>query len=126
MEKQTTLSNSEWIIMEQLWMKPHTLMELVAILDQRVGWSKSTVATMVRRMVEKGVIIHTEQGRTKLFSPAVSRVDVTTRETKNLLQRAYHGSLGLLVNTMVQSKDLTKEDIEELYSILKKAAEDAT
>jgi hypothetical protein len=26
----------------------------------------------------------------------------------------------------VQSKDLTKEDIEELYSILKKAAEDAT
>jgi predicted transcriptional regulator len=126
MEKQTTLSNSEWIIMEQLWMKPHTLMELVAILDQRVGWSKSTVATMVRRMEEKGVIIHTEQGRTKLFSPAVSRVDVTTRETKNLLQRAYHGSLGLLVNTMVQSKDLTKEDIEELYSILKKAAEDAT
>ena len=126
MEKQTTLSNSEWIIMEQLWVKPHTLMELVSILGQRVGWSKSTVATMVRRMEEKGVIIHTEQGRTKLFSPAVSRVDVTTRETKNLLQRAYHGSLGLLVNTMVQSKDLMKEDIEELYSILKKAAEDAT
>ena len=126
MEKQTTLSNSEWIIMEQLWIKSHTLMELVAILNQRVGWSKSTVATMVRRMEEKGVIIHTEQGRTKLFSPAVSRVEVTTRETKNLLQRAYHGSLGLLVNTMVQSKDLTKEDIEELYSILKKAAEDAT
>ena len=126
MEKQTTLSNSEWIIMEQLWMKSHTLMELVAILGQRVGWSKSTVATMVRRMEEKGVIIHTEQGRTKLFSPAVSRVEVTTRETKNLLQRAYHGSLGLLVNAMVQSKNITKEDIEELYSILKKAEEDAT
>ena len=63
MEKQTTLSNSEWIIMEQLWMKSHTLMELVVILGQRVGWSKSTVATMVRRMEEKGVIIHTEQGR---------------------------------------------------------------
>ena len=125
MEKQTTLSNSEWIIMEQLWMKSHTLMELVAILNQRVGWSKSTVATMVRRMEEKGVIIHTEQGRTKLFSPAVSRVEVTTRETKNLLQRAYHGSLGLLVNTMAQSKDLTQEDIEELYEILRKAEEGA-
>ena len=125
MEKQTTLSNSEWIIMEQLWMKSHTLMELVAILNQRVGWSKSTVATMVRRMEEKGVIIHTEQGRTKVFRPAVSRVEVTTRETKNLLQRAYHGSLGLLVNTMVHSKDLTKEDIEELYEILRKAEEGA-
>ena len=125
MEKQTTLSNSEWIIMEQLWIKSHTLMELVAILNQRVGWSKSTVATMVRRMEEKGVIIHTEQGRTKLFSPAVSRVEVTTRETKNLLQRAYHGSLGLLVNTMAQSKDLTQEDIEELYEILRKAEEGA-
>lgn len=125
MEKQATLNHSEWLVMEYLWEKPCTLMELVAALGTSVGWSKSTVATVVRRMEEKGIISHAEQGRAKVFSPALSREDVTTRETKNLLQRAYNGSVGLLVSAMAESNTLTKADIDELYEILKKAEEDA-
>lgn len=125
MEKMQTLNHSEWLVMEYLWQKPHTLMELVAALGESAGWSKSTVATVVRRMEEKGIVSHTEQGRTKLFAPALNRADVTARETKSLLQRAYNGSVGLLVSTMAESKRLTKADIDELYAILKKAEEDA-
>lgn len=125
MERQATLNHSEWLVMEYLWEKPCTLMELVAALGTTVGWSKSTVATVVRRMEEKGIISHVEQGRTKIFSPILSREDVTARETKNLLQRAYNGSVGLLVSAMAESNTLTKADIDELYEILKKAEEDA-
>lgn len=125
MEKQAVLSTSEWKIMELLWQRPYTLMELVAELGQTIGWSKSTVATMVRRMEEKGIISYTEQGRTKMFSPALSREDVVARETDSLLRRAYNGSIGMLVNAMAQRNDLTKEDIEELYEILRKAEEEA-
>ena len=125
MEKQAVLSASEWKIMELLWQRPYTLMELVAELGQTIGWSKSTVATMLRRMEEKGIISYTEQGRTKMFSPALSREDVAARETNNLLRRAYNGSIGMLVNAMAQRNDLTKEDIEELYEILRKAEEEA-
>ena len=121
MNQQATVSNGEWVIMELLWVQPHTLMELVAELHASVGWSKSTVATMVRRMNEKGIIRYTEQGRAKVFSPAVSREEVSLRETKNLLQRAYHGSIGLLVSTMVQENTLTPADIDELYQVLKEA-----
>ena len=125
MEKMQTLNHSEWLVMEYLWEKPHTLMELVAALGKSAGWSKSTVATVVRRMEEKGIISHAEQGRTKIFAPALNRADVTARETQSLLQRAYNGSIGMLVNAMAQSNSLTKEDIDELYEILKKAEEDA-
>ena len=125
MEKHTTLSHSEWLVMECLWKRPHTLMELVASLGNSAGWSKSTVATMVRRMEEKGIITYAEQGRTKIFSPVLSREAVTARETKNLLSRAYHGSIGMLVSAMAQSNSLTKADIDELYEILRKAEEDA-
>ena len=125
MENHATLSNGEWLIMEQLWKKPHTLMELVAELGNSVGWSKSTIATMLRRMEDKGVISYTEQGRTKIFCPAVSRDAVTNQETRSLLQRAYHGSVGLLLNAMVQGNDLSKDDIAELYDILRKAEENA-
>ena len=125
MEKLTQLNHSEWLVMEQLWQSPHTLMELVALLETSAGWSKSTVATMVRRMEEKGIIRHEEQGRTKIFYPMLSREDVAQRETQSLLERAYHGSLGLLVSTMAQSHALTKADIDQLHEILRKAEEEA-
>ena len=124
MEKNTQLNHSEWLVMECVWEKPHTLMELVAELGQSVGWSTSTVATMVHRMEEKGILRYEEQGRTKTFYPAISREAVTSRETKNLLQRAYHGSVGLLISAMAKTDGLTKADIDELYEILKEAEAD--
>ena len=121
MDRQQTVTQSEWQIMELLWECPKTLMELVALLAESVGWSKSTVTTMVRRMEEKGLIVFEAHGRTKLFMPGVSRDAVVAKETDSLLRRAYSGSVGLLLSAMVQRKDLTKADIDELYAILKEA-----
>lgn len=121
MDKQLTVTHSEWPIMELLWESPRTLMELVSELSHQTGWSKSTVTTMVRRMDDKGLITFHTEGRTKIFRPAVSREDVAARETDSLLRRAYRGSVGLLVSAMAQRNDLTKEDISELYAILKEA-----
>lgn len=125
MNKQYTVAPSEWSIMELLWETPRTLMELVSTLSETVGWSKSTVTTMVRRMTEKELIDFETDGRTKLFRAAVSREDVVARETDSLLDRAYQGSIGMMLSAMVNSKHLTKSDIDELYAILKEAEEGA-
>lgn len=125
MEKEPVLlSQGEWQVMEALWEGPKTLMELVRLLKDRVGWAKSTVTTMVRRMEKKGLVTYHQEGRTKTFRAAVSREEAAAAETESLLQRAYHGSVGLLVNTMAQREALTREDIDELYAILRKAEEE--
>lgn len=119
-----SLSPSEWRIMEVLWTGPKTLMELVRILGESPGWAKSTVTTMVRRMEEKGLITYDQQGRTKVFHPAVGREEAAAAETHSLLQRAYHGSVGLLVNALAHQESLSRSDIEELYAVLRKAEEE--
>lgn len=118
-----TLSQSEWRVMEALWAGPKTLMELVRELGTSAGWAKSTVTTMVRRMEEKGLLSYELQGRAKLFRAAVRREDVVAAETESLLSRAYHGSVGLLVNALAEQQQLSRSDIEELYAILRKAEE---
>ena len=123
MEKQITLSASEWAVMEALWAGPKTLMELVRELSKRVGWAKSTVTTMVRRMEEKGLIGYELEGRAKRFYPRVSREAVVARETDSLLKRAYNGSIGLMLSAMVDRNSLTRSDIDELYAILEEAEE---
>lgn len=125
MEKQSTVTQAEWPIMELLWQGPKTLMELVTALTQQQGWSKSTITTMVRRMDEKGLIGYHTEGRTKIFRPAVSRDEVTARETDSLLRRAYNGSVGLMISAMARRSELSKEDIAQLYAILQEAEVDA-
>lgn len=125
MDRKLTVTHTEWSIMELLWEEPRTLMELVNTLSKTVGWSKSTVTTMVRRMTEKELVTYDTDGRTKLFRTAVAREDVVAQETDSLLDRAYRGSLGLMLSTLVNHKHLSKSDIDELYVILKQAEEDA-
>ena len=124
MEKHHVTAN-EWKIMELLWQGPETLMEMVTRLGKSMNWSKSTVTTMIRRMTEKELITYHTEGRTKVFRAAVSREDVVAQETNSLLERAYRGSIGMMLSAMVSHKNLSKADIDELYAILKEAQEDA-
>lgn len=123
MDKPQTVTPSEWPIMELLWEGPKTLMELVNTLSEQMDWSKSTITTMVRRMDDKGLITFHTEGRTKIFRPAVSRDEVTARDAESFLRRAYNGSVGMLISAMASSHRLTKQDITELYAIIKEAEE---
>jgi predicted transcriptional regulator len=42
------------------------------------------------------------------------------------LERAYQGSIGLLVSSLVNAGELSKSDIDALYAILKEAEGDVT
>ena len=123
-EKHDSLTPSEWRVMECLWTGPKTLMELVRLLKDSAGWAKSTVTTMVRRMEEKGLITYELSGRTKIFRAVLAREDAAAVETDSLLERAFHGSVGLLVSSLMERSSLSKADIDELYAILDKAEEE--
>lgn len=107
--------------MALLWEKPRTLMQMVEALKEEKGWAKSTVATMLNRMQKKGLIRYEERGRARLYFPAVEQEAVALRETHSFLQRVYRGSVGMMLNTLLEEDRLSQEEIEELHEILRKA-----
>ena len=122
MKEEIKVTNSEWYVMNCLWEKSHlSLMQLVPLLKESAGWSKSTSATMVRRMTEKDLIGYDENGKTKYFFPKVKKQDVVVQETRDFLQRIYDGSVGMMMSALVRQNDLSQEDILELQEILKAA-----
>ena len=117
--------SSEWKIMEFLWEDaPRTLMEIVKAMAARTGWAKSTVTTMVTRMEGKGLLRHETEGRTKRFYPTLTREEASAAETEHLLEKAFHGSAGLLVTSFLENDRLSREEIDALYQMLKKAEDD--
>ena len=113
------LGQSEWIIMEKLWeQQPRTIMQLFHSLEVDPGWSKSTVNTLLGRMVDKGIIDYEDGGKARQYYPKIRREEAALAETEHLLSRVYKGSVGMMMSTLVRKRDLTKEEIQELYDIL--------
>lgn len=119
-----TIYAGEWKLMEKLWDEsPQTLMELVRALGDEVGWSKSTVATMVRRMEAKGLLRFEEGGRARRIYPTLTREEASRSETNGLIDKVFRGSPGLLMASLLERSDFSREEIDELYAMLKKAEE---
>lgn len=122
METKINLNNSEWEVMECLWEEsPKTVMQIVKAMKDRLNWSKSTSATMVRRMEAKGYIRYDEGEKAREYYPVLKRDEVAALEAQSLLDRAFDGKIGLLVNTFVKQNKLTEQDIEDLKKILYKS-----
>jgi len=116
---------TEWKLMECLWEKGSvTGREAVDYLHAHAAWSRSTTLTMLRRMTEKGVIacVDHEDG-VKTYAPLVSRQQAVQRETHDFLSRVYHGSVSQMVSAVTEKQNLTQQEIEELYAILRRAEE---
>ena len=53
----------------------------------------------------------------------MEQTETVLKETETFLEKVYSGSLGLMLNTMVEQHGISQEELSELYSILKKAEE---
>lgn len=119
-----SLTPAEWNVMECLWESaPRTGREAVEYLKERIGWSRSTTLTMLRRMTKKRIIGCKEIDGLMSYFPLVRREDAVLKETDDFLKRVYKGSVSMMMSTIVKKQDLTREEIDELYTILREAEE---
>lgn len=121
MERQLSIHSSEWKVMECIWEhEPVSIMQVVKFLQKKSGWSKSTIITMIKRLQKKGVIGYKENGRSKILYTLVSREEIALSETDTLLEKVFHGSISLMLNTLLNEKSITAEERAELIDILDK------
>lgn len=119
-KKHIDLTEAEWSVMECLWERsPRTGREIVQQLEEEVGWSRSTTLTLLSRLEAKGAVFSASGSGKKTFSAALRREDAAMHETEDFLSRVYKGSLSLMVSAMTQKKALSKEEVRELYAMLK-------
>ncbi len=119
------LSEAEWKVMNCLWEEaPQTMMQLTNHFKDTTNWTKHTVMTFLRRMEEKGAVHYEEGGRAKLYYPDIEREEAMLQETEEFLEKVFDGRMGLMLNTMVEKNALSREEIDEMYEILRKAEGD--
>ena len=116
-----TITDAEWAVMELAWAKPGmTGREFVSSLTDSRGWSRSTTLTLLRRLEEKSALRSENVGKVLGYYPLIEREDAAMSETADLIDRVYRGSLSQLVSTFTKRQSLSKEEIDELYAMLRR------
>jgi len=123
MKNEISISETEWKVMELLWERePLTIGEVRDGLKS-TGWSDSTVKTLVRRLCRKGAV-EADASLGQFRYRTVAREEACRlKETKNLIDRVYHGSVKMLMANLVTDSNLTDEDAKKLMEIIDKIEE---
>lgn len=113
------LAEAEWKIMELLWEKGSlSTMEIVHAMEDSMGWTRSTVITLLNRMTSKGSITFNSENKTKMYFPAINKSQVELEETKSFLNKFYGGNIGLMISNLLKQESLSKEELEEIRRII--------
>lgn len=115
MEKKNSISDAELEVAEILWQadSPLSAFEIRNRLNKTKQWERTTVLTLIRRLVDKQIIAQ-EKKDVYYYSPILEKEDYIQEETKQFINRLYKGNTKNLVAALFQDKNLTEKDINEL------------
>jgi predicted transcriptional regulator len=78
----------------------------------------TTVATMLRKMEDRGLVNHIEEGRKFIYRAAVAMDDVTRSMTGDLVDRLFDGSLADAVSHLLESREVSREELDRLERLI--------
>ncbi len=117
-----TLGELQHAIMRVLWARDEATVAEVheALFDER-GLAPTTIATMLRKMEDKGVVAHRVEDRHFVYRPMVTEDAVRSSMVGELLDRLFAGDPAALVSHLVADRDIDEEEIERLRALLQSA-----
>ncbi len=120
------ISDAEAIVMDVLWRTaPLAAEDVVAALGDAQQWQEATIKTLLNRLLNKGAITATKEGRRFLYSPMLQREDWVHGESQGLLERVFGGRVAPLVAHFSQHRKLSKSDIAALRKLLEEIDDDS-
>ena len=113
------MTDAEWDVMRVVWKEqPCAAGTVQEALERKKGWAYSTVKTTMDRMAAKGLLSVSRIRNLQLFSAAVSEADARRGEVLRTLKRAFNGALTPMMQFLLESGELSDEDLKELRKLV--------
>lgn len=106
---------SEYRFCTILWEhEPIGSTELVKLCREKLGWSKATTYTVIKRLSERGVV----KNENAVVTSLVSRDEVQAAEIDELVEKKFEGSLPAFIAAFTKHKKLTPNEIDEIRKMI--------
>ncbi len=119
-KSRTELTEAEWAIIKAVWeTEPCTAPDIRQKLQRQTAWTYSTVRTLMDRMVLKGLLAAEKAQHPTLYRSAVTREQAQRGELFYALKHAFNGALTPMVQCLLDTGNLSADELAELESLIK-------
>ena len=106
-------------IMKILWERREaTVSDVHAALADGKNLAYTTIATMLRKMEAKGLVIHRADGRSFVYSAKVAEADVSRSMADHLVDRLFEGSLTEAVTHLLKTREVSRAELAALEKLI--------
>lgn len=118
-KKPIELTEAEWTIIKAVWENEScTAPQIQELLAKKTQWTYSTVRTLMDRMAAKGLLTSEKTGKQTFYRSAVTAKQAQKSELLYALKHAFNGALTPMVACLLETSNLSKEDLSQLESLL--------
>lgn len=114
------ISDAESLVMDVLWRGRAGMPaeDVIAALVSEQSWQEATIKTLLNRLLKKGAISASKDGRRYLYTAVLKREQWVSKESTSMLERLFGGRVAPLVAHFGKQRQLSAADIAELKKLV--------
>ena len=113
------ISDAEWQVMKIIWMQgEQTSTDLIKVLAERFDWSKSTIQTLLARLVEKECLTRKKEGKFFVYSALLTLDQSRDLLVQDIKDKVCSRRIKNLLADLITECDFTQADLEDLEAVI--------
>ena len=112
------LSNSEVQLMEHLWKLEKAFMKDLLEVYPKPKPATTTVATLLKRMIDKQFVAYNEFGNSREYYPLVKKTEYFSKHVNGLISNFFNNSASQFASFFTTETNLSQSELEELKKII--------
>ena len=113
------ISDAEWQVMKIIWMQgEQASTDLIRVLAERFDWSKSTIQTLLARLVEKECLTRKKEGKFFVYSALLTLDQSRDLLVQDIKDKVCSRRIKNLLADLIMECDFTLADLEDLEAVI--------
>lgn len=112
------LSNSEEELMNYLWKLERAFMKDLLEAYPEPKPATTTVATLLKRMADKGFVDYKLYGKSREYFPLVKKQDYFSKHVNTLIKNFFNDSATQFASFFTKETNLSKAQLEDLKALI--------
>ncbi|GAB3763855.1 BlaI/MecI/CopY family transcriptional regulator [Spirosoma pomorum] len=112
------LTTAEEVLMHHLWETGKAFMKDLLDAYDEPKPATTTVATLLKRLIDKGFVGYKEYGNSREYHPLVARETYSRTQVNGLIKNFFNNSSAQFASFFAAETDLSAEELETLKKIV--------
>ena len=112
------LTNAEEQLMEHLWKLEKAFMKDLLEAYPKPKPATTTIATLLKRMIDKQFVAYREFGNSREYYPLVKKTDYFSKHVNGLISNFFNNSASQFASFFTTETNLSQSELEELKKII--------